>query len=99
MATKVTPQASTTAVFLLIRLREAGGSEGLLCDTGAQTHDGDHENQNDEDHQAQGQGDIAATPRLGLRIGLVGGIAHDKSSSGFIPVRCSTSSVANKRVR
>jgi hypothetical protein len=42
-----TPQISATRP-LRVSLRGARGSEGLLCDTGAQTNNGDHKNQDDE---------------------------------------------------
>src|ERR1700743_2139827 len=103
MPTKTTAQMTAT---LRLRRRaavtdgsEAGGSEDALGDIAAEPHNGDDEDQGDEQEQSQRQGDVAAAPRLGRRLGLPAGIAHLNSSRGCRPTRCSTSRVAKISVR
>ena len=68
------PAMPTTQMTATRPLRDSlavlGGLEGLLCDTGAQTHDGDDEDEDDEQHQPQGQRDIAAAAGLEREEGV-----------------------------
>src|SRR4051794_30403657 len=92
--------AQTTATLRLRRIAgESCGRSEVRGDIVAKPHQGDHENQDHEQEEPQGQGDVAAPPRLALGLGLTGGIAHRNSSSGARPATCSTSNVANSRVR
>src|ERR1700722_10538771 len=108
MATNTTPQIATTWPLRLSLRRglvSGGlGSEDILSDIPAQAHEGHDEDQNHEQHQPQREREIAAPPRTGLRLSFAGRIAHAKSpqacrSRGFSLIRCSTSRVANSRVR